>query len=1839
MQKPKKKEFVSLISDAEICFSFKNIFLLFFSFLSFFSATNTKATNLEFIENKGQWNKNVLYKTNIENGAIFFENNRLKYHFYDVEKLNEISTRNHHARENDFLSMDNTLKYHAVFLNFEGAKTPSKTVATFPQNHYYNYFIGKKQEEWASEAKAYQKIRYYDIYEGIDLVFYVKNNYLKYDFELAANADVKQISMFYEGADDVFIKDGRLIVKTSVNEIKELKPYSYQIIDGEKVEVACDFKISKQKKISFHFPNGFDNTQKLIIDPTLVFSTYSGSTANNFGYTATFDSKGHLYSGSTAFNIGYPTSAGAYQSTFNGGNTDVAISKYSLDGTTLMYSTYLGGNSAEQPHSLIVNNSDELFIFGTTSSPNFAVLPNAYDTSFNGGPPVNLTNGLGLNFTNGCDIFVSRLSANGSSLLASTYLGGSGTDGLNSLNGAAVTNIFNPLRYNYADEVRGEVIIDENNNIYIGTCTRSTDFPTTNNAFQTTYGGGNLDACLSKLDNNLTTLIWSSYYGGNGADAIYSLDIDKNNDILFTGGTTSTNLTTTSGVLNPNFQGGRADGFIGHVSKNGNQIINASYFGTSEYDQSYFIQRDKENNIYIYGQTQGSANELIENALYNTPNSGQFITKMTIEMDSVIWSTRFGTAIGVPNISPAAFLVDVCNKIYLSGWGGSVNGFGGTNGMDITPNAVQSTTNNSDFYLMVIEDDVSAISYATYFGSPTTSEHVDGGTSRFDKKGRIYQSVCASCGGFSDFPTTPNAHSSNNLASCNNAVFKFDFSLPIAVADFELPPIDCTPYTATFNNLSISVGIPNYQWFFGDGNTSTDINPTHTFTNPGTYDVTLVIIDTLSCNFSDTIIKKLTVLSNSTSNLPNVNICSGFNEQIGLAPTGLSGIIYQWTPSTGLSDPSVSNPIVNTNQSTLYQLIISNGICADTLFQQVNLIDAIISTSPDTLVCKDDLVTLNAYSSGFANVFLWSNNINFSNILNTNTSDSTYTFTALNSGKYYVKAGNGICDKIDSVFVTVFGLDTISPTNILACKNEVITLSFVNPYPNQNLTFSWQNNPNLSPINDTSAFLSPNTSGNFNAIISNGFCADTVRFNVTLSNFEVNAPNNQAVCSGINNTFTANSNGNGVSYVWSNNLSFTDTLNTNINSGSFTTSVTQSRNFYVYAIDNNNCVDTDTLFLQVINGTTIQNLNQVVCKGTSFNLDFSASVNQPNITFSWIPANAVSNPNAAQNNVNINQNLNLMFVYGNGTCNDTIKRNFEIINNELTVLPPFQSCGNDAFNIGPNNINFNSSNVNYSWTPNVNLSANNILNPVATPNNTTTYQLIISSGNLTCRDTIRRTINVTNLIIQTNPDTMVCKGQNVSLSSSANISNNTILWSSNSNFSNNLGSNPNLNINNIQNSRRYYVRYTNGICQKIDSVLVEVIRDTSFTLPALRYCINDSVEAGLQSSFNYIYTWIPSSGLSNPNISNPQAAPNVETDYLLIRDFQGICFDSIFQNIGPDNLVTGNYSDTLLCFGENLQVLPQIINGNFNTITWSDNSNFSDTIQSSNQIIPLNLTATDTSFYYVMIENNFCAYKDSFLLNVSKIFIDLEDILSCVEDSFLIPSNTNPSQNNVTYFWNSSFNIIGDDDGENILIFANTDGQIFLEVINNEGCLADDSMRVIISPLNNFINIYSSADTILEGQEVIITFDEFAGLNYTWSPSNVTYLGNGRISVSPEISTTYTLTIEDENQTCILEKSISIIVEEIICKEPNIFVPNAFTPNGDGNNDILFVNGRFLDQIEFSIYNRWGEKVFETKNQNTGWDGTYKGMNADPAVFVYHLKAICIGGEEYYQQGNITLIR
>lgn len=1022
-------------------------------FFFFFGLTAGCLAQYTLVKNEGQWPDHVLAQADLGHGQVFFEKGGLTWNFFDLSAV-----RAYHGSAQDPAELEgNTrIRGHVFKTEFVDANLSSQVSYQDQIETYFNYFIGSDPSRWAGNVPGYEKIVYNDVFSGVDLHFYNHDYALKYDFIVAPGVDPSVIRLKYNGAESVALKNGRVIIQTSVNEVIEQQPVVWQETPNGQKRVACNY-VLKDGQLGFEFPKGYDEQLPLVIDPVLLFSTYSGSTADNFGFTATYDEEGYLYAGSSAFGAGYPTTLGAYQTVWGGGDgqgslvgTDIAITKYDVSGTFRIYSTYLGGANDELPHSLIVNPNGELIVMGTTSSPNYPVTAGAFQTVFNGGTSVTPI-GIGVQYVNGSDIIVTKFSANGSSLLSSTFLGGSGNDGVNTVPA---------LKFNYADEFRGEVELDNDGNVYIASCTFSTNFPTMN-PLQGNNAGG-LDGCITKFTPDLNTVLYSTYLGSAGNEGVYSVAVTSDNSIYVCGGTTSTGFPVTPGAYQTTYGGGVADGWLAKINPNGSTLEHSTFFGSPAYDQAYFVETDGENRPHIYGQTRATGSTFIINADYGTPESGMLVSKMTPELDDIVWSTVFGTGSGKPNLSPTAFLVDVCGKIYLSGWGGTTNTSSNPNtdnvfNLDITPDAYQSATTGSDFYLLVIEDDASDIVYGSFFGGPISAEHVDGGTSRFNRKGQIYQSVCAGCGNNNDFPIFPAdaVSPTNNSNNCNNGVFKFDFLLPITIADFNVPLLDCIGGSSTFTNTS-TFG-QDFFWDFGDGNTSDETSPTHTYDNPGTYEIMLVASNSETCNAVDTVYKTITLVAPQSTTLGDLDICEGESVMLGPIDAEPGAGIF-WTPAETLDNNASLNPTATPTEETLYTAFISTDACVDTVYQFVGFTSLGLEVSDDVVVCNEgDLAELTAFSDEEDAEWLWSSTSDFSDQLNASPDDNSIEVTVSGSGDYYVQMTVGECVATGSVSVGLVAELLQLGADFTVCAGDTVNLSALNELNGYELEWSPEN--------------------------------------------------------------------------------------------------------------------------------------------------------------------------------------------------------------------------------------------------------------------------------------------------------------------------------------------------------------------------------------------------------------------------------------------------------------------------------------------------------------------------------------------------------------------------------------------------------------------------------------------------------------------------------------------------------------------------------------------------------------------------------------------------------------
>ncbi|MBO0949027.1 DUF7948 domain-containing protein [Fibrella forsythiae] len=879
-----------------------------------------------FVENNGQWAGDILFRADLPGGFLFLKRSGLHYVFYDTRE-----TARRHTAPTATDPISPSIRAHGVSVSLLNRTGTGRVDGINPVGTSFSYFTGNDPSRWAGGVRGFPEVIYHDVYPGIHLRIYAYYQTLKYEFVVQPGADPARIQLAYAGADQLSLTDNRLIIKTSVNEFRENAPYSF-VTQAEKATEVPTRWILDGPVARFDFPKGYDKTQALTIDPELVFTTFSGSRADNFGHTATYDQEGNTYAAGSVWGSGFPATTGAFQVDY-AGQTDVGIMKFSPDGSRLLYAVNLGGSGADLPHSAVVNSKGELIIMGSTASPTFPTTAGAFQrglTSVRGGG-TSVYGGY-LDYTLASDLFISRLATDGKSLIGSTLLGGSDNDGLN-LYVPPQAQLSAYVR-NYSDEFRGEVIVGPTDDVYVASTSLSADFPVTDGSKLNGFS----DGVVCRLSADLTQLRWASRIAGNSVDEAHGLRLSPDGTLYVCGSSYSTNLGT-AGSFQPQLAG-LNDGYLARLTEG--KITALTYLGTSFSDVADLVDIGPDNSPHVLGLTRGlypvSAN------VYTNARSGQFIHALSPDLSKTVFSTVIGTgralqangSITGPDIAPTAFLVNACGNIYLAGWGGTVNqrngynAFSTTAGLPVTPDAYQPVTSASNFWIGVLERGAKSLLYGTFMGDTRTAadavsdgDHVDGGTCRFDKDGTIYHAACSCRTNL--FPATATAWSkTRGNTSCNNIAFKFDTDKLKATFDTYLGTKKnvtegCAPLTLTFQNTSI--GGRRYEWqIVGKVQSTNALATVYTFDKPGEYIVRLRAYNPLNCKLVDSTQQVIRVNPADFRVSKDTALCA--DRPVSLTAQG--GVTYLWSPAAGLANPTSASILVAAKASTTYSVSITN---------------------------------------------------------------------------------------------------------------------------------------------------------------------------------------------------------------------------------------------------------------------------------------------------------------------------------------------------------------------------------------------------------------------------------------------------------------------------------------------------------------------------------------------------------------------------------------------------------------------------------------------------------------------------------------------------------------------------------------------------------------------------------------------------------------------------------------------------------------------------------------------------------------------------------------------------
>jgi hypothetical protein len=483
-----------------------------------------------------------------------------------------------------------------VRMRLAGADPHATVSGVSPLPGRSHYFVGGR-ERWRRDVPTFGRVRYSEVYRGVGLVFYGTERELEYDFVVAPGADPGVVELAFDGADDLRIDaDGNLVIATAAGALTMRRPVIYQDTESGRQPIEGGYVV-EGRRVRFRVA-AWDASRPLVIDPVLGYSTYLGGGSNDQGFGIAIDAAGNAYVTGSTISTDFPLAGAPAQGT-RSGDTDVFVARLDPTGTTLLYSTYLGGSGADLGTAIAVDLTGNAYVTGSTTSSNFPV-----QGAFQG-----VTRG-------GSEAFVAKLDPNGSALVYSTYLGSN------------------------TDDFAFGIALDAAGNAYVTGSTVSATFP--NNGAVVCQGTKRTgtDAFVARVDATGATLGYCRFAGGNGEDIGQAIAADTAGNVWFAGSTTSADLV--SGGAIQSSRGGALDGFVGKLTTTG-ALAYLTYLGGLFDDEVLAVAADTAGNAYVAGST-GSANFPTVSPLQASLGGGTdaFVAKVNAAGSAVMFSTFLG---------------------------------------------------------------------------------------------------------------------------------------------------------------------------------------------------------------------------------------------------------------------------------------------------------------------------------------------------------------------------------------------------------------------------------------------------------------------------------------------------------------------------------------------------------------------------------------------------------------------------------------------------------------------------------------------------------------------------------------------------------------------------------------------------------------------------------------------------------------------------------------------------------------------------------------------------------------------------------------------------------------------------------------------------------------------------------------------------------------------------------------------------------------------------------------------------------------------------------------------
>lgn len=602
--------------------------------------------------------------------------------------------------------------------NAEPALTPHRrTPATT------NYISGDDPSKWRTGIPTFGRVQYRSVYPGIDMAWYGNSAGLEYDFELAPGADPSRIGLTFEGAENVALDGRDLVISTAVGDLRHQAPYAYQETGGVRERVAAEYTV-RDGVVGVEL-GAYDRTRPLVIDPQLLYSTYVGGSASDQAAEIAVDGSGSAYIVGTTQSTDYPTTSGAQQGSI-AGSSDAFVSKLSPDGSSLVYSTYLGGPSQDHGTGIAVDGDGHAYVTGRAGTT-WPTTPGSFQQNDPSGSP---------------DLFVVKLSTDGTDAEYSTYLGAAG--------------IF---------EDYGSIAVDADGSAYVTGQTDGQDWPTTPGTFQSSdpqpgAPTANFDGFVTKLKPDGSGLERSTYLGGSGSGSDAPSDITVVGETPYIAGSSSSaSFPTTPGAYQTT-KNAESDGFVVKLAEDFSQLQYSTFLGGNGSESAHGL--DVLDGVAYVGGFTGSSNFpttagafQTSNPMVGTNNSEGFVAAVAPDGGSL----QYSTYLGGPGRSQEGIL-----DLSVDGEGrATATGRTDSGTFPTTPGSIQETdpdTANEDGFVAQLSPDGSKLDYGTYLGGKQGASEFGSGI-EVDGSGDVFVSGLTPA---SDFPTTEGSYQPDDPA-------------------------------------------------------------------------------------------------------------------------------------------------------------------------------------------------------------------------------------------------------------------------------------------------------------------------------------------------------------------------------------------------------------------------------------------------------------------------------------------------------------------------------------------------------------------------------------------------------------------------------------------------------------------------------------------------------------------------------------------------------------------------------------------------------------------------------------------------------------------------------------------------------------------------------------------------------------------------------------------------------------------------------------------------------------------------------------------------------------------